>query len=217
MSLEALLQQLASCASPRTLRLHPFHALHITIELFSNLQMLESRGMLAPLAVAQNYDVIRSQALPAYAAALADYMSLEKLPNQHIIRYERLFLGGDGTLMLLGIDSNGWLRRLRNVFWEVHGGIPFARARDSPMDIVHTSLGRLMPTSDWSAMAASKSEYEALQEACRRYNDLPCCDKIHVYPRLDDSVRFVHCASMFLERLHESTPLLQFCDGKLCK
>eukprot|EP00760_Papus_ankaliazontas_P015484 PhM_4_TR16539/c0_g1_i1/m.53249 len=125
------------------------------------------------------YGVLRSAVLPRYAVVCTD---IHKRRSAAVVQvcFDSMCVAADGTIILLASSTSDGdiITEMRREFFKIHteinestGGLcPLTRT--SPMDIIHISLGRVLPH------LLDEDGYSKLARFVHSYNTLPISEKL---------------------------------------
>eukprot|EP01065_Artemidia_motanka_P011537 TRINITY_DN16231_c0_g1_i1.p1 TRINITY_DN16231_c0_g1~~TRINITY_DN16231_c0_g1_i1.p1 ORF type:complete len:262 (+),score=34.96 TRINITY_DN16231_c0_g1_i1:109-894(+) len=145
---------------------------HVSVEVLANAEYVRTKldnGSKLP----QFIQGVQQHLIPAYRRVLSK--RAEK-PLNLKLSFQRLLVGGDGAIVLgATAEPDCFVGPLREELRAVHSDLneeadsAFPLQRDKPMDIVHMTLGRLLPSPDGGA-AVDEAQFLALQRLIREYN-----------------------------------------------
>ena len=121
----------------------------------------------------------------------------------------------DGSLILLGkITPDGVIHRLRKKMWSSFLNLKVLGVRDRPWDVIHITIGRLLPSSpsEGVGLRITESQLSNVYSFIESYNSRKPVDRIQSAVSLTDAVRYLHNRAMFSIDTYHSLPLSSFKD-----
>eukprot|EP01061_Rhynchopus_euleeides_P035584 TRINITY_DN59969_c0_g1_i1.p1 TRINITY_DN59969_c0_g1~~TRINITY_DN59969_c0_g1_i1.p1 ORF type:complete len:364 (+),score=122.33 TRINITY_DN59969_c0_g1_i1:153-1094(+) len=133
------------------------------------------------------------------------------------LTFDRLVVSAsDGSIILLGTCTpDGLLHAVRKKWWEAFSALQVAGVRDSPWEVLHSTVGRLQPAAGVSPprMAISRERFAALHSVIDAYNDRPYAQKLQVTFRPADDITFFHNRAMFSVDTYAAHPVSRLVRG----
>eukprot|EP01060_Flectonema_neradi_P022898 TRINITY_DN31117_c0_g1_i1.p1 TRINITY_DN31117_c0_g1~~TRINITY_DN31117_c0_g1_i1.p1 ORF type:complete len:326 (+),score=46.55 TRINITY_DN31117_c0_g1_i1:91-1068(+) len=148
-----------------------------------------------------------------FLPSISDLLASAETDRIYIDMTHLVLSKDDGSLILLGkVSPDGVLHRLRKEIWSKYEQLNIPGVRDSPWEVIHCTVGRLLPSPPSSGVGlnASEAQLEALDKLIRSYNKRKPSDRIHAAVALSDSVRYLHNRAMFSVETYHSIPLSSF-------
>ena len=132
------------------------------------------------------------------------------------IYFEKMAISAlDGSIVLLGIATpDGLIHAIRKAWWGVFQTLGMPGVRDKPWDVLHVTLGRLLPDiHGGDGMGVTKGGFADLQTVVKRYNSRALSAKVHITFRPLEDITFLHNKEMFSVETYAAHPLASMTEG----
>eukprot|EP01064_Diplonema_japonicum_P019385 TRINITY_DN28092_c0_g1_i1.p1 TRINITY_DN28092_c0_g1~~TRINITY_DN28092_c0_g1_i1.p1 ORF type:complete len:324 (+),score=60.19 TRINITY_DN28092_c0_g1_i1:36-1007(+) len=185
---------------------------HVTVQHLCNMETITKKKLIGRYFNSK----VLGEFLPSAAEVLR---SLQ--PNNVTITFRKILIGPtDGSVMMVGtVVPSDVLPTVRQLLWDAYQPLGVPSLRDAPWEIVHTTVGRLLPSadSDEVQMHLTPTHYAALKNFIASYNALPPSQQISITVDLSHAISFMHNKKLFsletfhdvpLRELHSTSPQL---------